>query len=264
MPELPDVQVFKEYLDATALHQEIAGVSVRDDDVLQGISARTLRRRLRNREFESARRHGKHLFARLSEDGWLRLHFGMTGFLEYYKNDCGPEHVRARIDFSNGYHLAYDCQRKFGELGLVEDVDRFIEARDLGPDPLDSGFDLDAFRRVIEGRRGGIKSLLMNQSAIAGIGNIYSDEILFQAGIHPATRVDALDEQTVAHLYRTMRRVLEKAIECRVDPDRFPRSWLTPRRGEADRCPKCDGALKSDTIAGRTAYYCAQHQRRDR
>src|SRR6266853_235892 len=95
MPELPDVETFKRYLDATSLHQRISGVDVRSAYVLKGVSARELARRLKGRRFESSRRHGKHLFVRANGDLWLRLHFGMTGSLEYFKNDeRAPRHAR--------------------------------------------------------------------------------------------------------------------------------------------------------------------------
>jgi formamidopyrimidine-DNA glycosylase len=217
---------------------------------------------LKGRELERTRRHGKHLFARLSGDGWLRLHFGMTGFVEYYRGNGGKEsdHVRLLLEFEDGYRLAYDCQRKLGEVGLVDDVEGFIEQRDLGPDPLAEDFDLERFRELLEGRRGSVKSALMNQSLMAGIGNVYSDETLFQAGIHPMTAVRDMEPSDLRRLHRAMDRVLRTAIERRVDPDDFPRSWLTPRRGARDRCPKCGGALASETIAGRTAWFCTDHQ----
>ena len=95
MPELPDVESFKRYLDATSLHQRIAHVDVLSAYVLKGISARELAHRLKGRCFESSRRHGKHLFVRTDGDVWLRLHFGMTGSLRYFKGEeKAPPHTR--------------------------------------------------------------------------------------------------------------------------------------------------------------------------
>ena len=87
MPELPDVETFKRYLDATSLHQRISGVDVESAYVLKGVSARELARRLKGRCFECSRRHGKHLFVRAGGDVWLRLHFGMTGSLRYFQRN---------------------------------------------------------------------------------------------------------------------------------------------------------------------------------
>src|SRR5213596_3149817 len=107
MPELPDVETFKRYLDRTSLHQRISGVDVRSAYVLKGIPGSELARRLKGRRFESSRRHGKHLFVRANGDLWLRLHFGMTGSLRYFKRE---ERVARRtlvlFAFANGHRLA--------------------------------------------------------------------------------------------------------------------------------------------------------------
>src|SRR5205809_7932038 len=147
MPELPDVETFKRYFDATSLHQRIGHVDVRDSYILKGISARELARGLKGRRFESSRRHGKHLFVRADGDLWLRLHFGMTGSLHYFKHEerapkpasaeaSAGRHTRVLFLFANGQRLAFEDQRKFGEVGLVGDVDQFLKNRALGPDAL--------------------------------------------------------------------------------------------------------------------------------
>src|SRR6059058_3225809 len=104
MPELPDVETFKRYLDATSLYQRITGVDVQSAYVLKGVSARELARRLNGRRFESSRRHGKHLFVRSDGDFWVRLHFGMTGSLRYFKHEQRtPRHTRVLFVFANGH-----------------------------------------------------------------------------------------------------------------------------------------------------------------
>src|SRR5437016_500192 len=138
MPELPDVEIFKRYLDATSLHQRVIGVDVRSAYVLKGVSGRELARRLKGRRFESSRRHGKHLFVRADHYLWLRLHFGMTGSLHYFKHEeQAPKHTRVLFVFANAHRLAFEDQRKFGEIGLIEDVNEFLEKRALGPDALE-------------------------------------------------------------------------------------------------------------------------------
>src|SRR6266436_10198670 len=180
MPELPDVEIFKRYFDATSLHQRIIGVDVRSAYVLKAVSGRELARRLKGRCFESSRRHGKHLFVRTDGDLWLRLHFGMTGSLRYFKDEeKAPPHTRVLFLFAGDYRLAFDDQRKFGEVGLIKNVDEFLKKRVLGPDALD--VDLVEFKKMFTKHRGAVKSILMNQTLIAGIGNIYADEILFHA-----------------------------------------------------------------------------------
>jgi formamidopyrimidine-DNA glycosylase len=261
MPELPDVELFKRYLDATSLHQRIAHVEVRKAYVLKGVTARELARRLKGHRFESSRRHGKHLFVRAGEDVWLRLHFGMTGSLDYYKNEKkASRHARVLFVFGNEYRLAFDDQRQFGEMGLLENVDAFLKKRALGPDALEVS--LAQFKEILGKHRGAVKSILLNQRLIAGIGNIYADEILFHARIHPATEISRLSEKALSKLFRAARYILRKAIAARADANRMPKSWLLRRRGKGEKCPRCGRTLKSATIGGRTAWYCAHCQRK--
>jgi formamidopyrimidine-DNA glycosylase len=261
MPELPDVETFKRYFDATSLHQRIENVEVRDAYILKGISTRELARELKERRFKSTRRHGKHLFVRADGDLWLRLHFGMTGSLRYFKHEeQAPRHTRVLFVFANAHSLAFEDQRKFGEIGLIEDVNNFLKKRALGPDALDVS--LGQFREIFAKHRGAVKTILLNQKLVAGIGNIYADEILFRTRIHPATQVSALKEKTVTKLFRAGRDILKKAIEAKADMDRMPKSWLLPHRGKGGKCPRCGRELKSATIGGRTAWFCAHCQKR--
>src|SRR5881396_416026 len=208
MPELPDVEIFKRYLDATSLHQRIIGVDVRSAYVLKAVSGRELARRLKECRFESSCRHGKHLFVRADHDLWLRLHFGMTGSLRYFKHEQRtPRHTRVLFVFANGHRLAVDDQRKFGEVGLVKDVDEFLKKRALGPDALD--LRLSEFRAIFEKHRGAVKAILLNQKFIAGIGNIYADEILFRARMHPATEISRLGDKAITKLFRATHHILE-------------------------------------------------------
>ncbi len=259
MPELPDVEVFRRCLEATALHQAIARVDVRDRGVL-GVSPRALRGGLAGRAFTGTRRHGKHLFVATDGGPWLVLHFGMTGFLEYSRTaDGASPYARVVFGFANGARLAFDDVRKLGRVSLTDDVDAFVARRRLGPDAL--ALDAGAYRRALARRRGGVKAALMDQTCLAGIGNLYADEILFQAGIHPRRDVATLGERRRDRLYRAIRGVLRTAIRQGVDADRFPRSYLLPRRRAGGRCPRCGGPLRTTQAAGRTGYFCARHQR---
>jgi formamidopyrimidine-DNA glycosylase len=261
MPELPDVETFKRYLDATSLHQRISGVDVESAYVLKAVSARELARRLKERCFKSSRRHGKHLFVRADGELWLRLHFGMTGSLQYFKREeQASKHTRVVFVFASSRCLAFEDQRKFGEVGLVKDVDEFLKKRALGPDALDVS--LSVFREIFEKRRGAVKAILLNQKLIAGIGNIYADEILFRARMHPAAEISRLGNKATTKLFRATRYILEKAIAAKADVNQMPRSWLLPHRGKHGKCPRCGRELKSSTIGGRTAWFCARCQKR--
>lgn len=260
MPELPDVEVFKQYLDATSLHRRIRRVDVSAPRMLRGVSSDEIEAALTGHELAETRRHGKHLFARITGDGWLRLHFGMTGDLAYSKHDATPLHTRLRLDFTNGYHLAFTDMRMFGAIGLVDDVDAFIASEHLGPDALE--LDRAGFRDVLAGHRGAIKSTLMDQHVLAGLGNVYTDEALFAAHVDPRAHTECLDDEMVRDLHRAIRSVLGRAIDARVELERFPRSFLLPHRGRDETCPRCGDALRRVRIGGRTTYYCPRDQPR--
>jgi formamidopyrimidine-DNA glycosylase len=261
MPELPEVETFKRYLDRTSSHQWITSVEVRDAYVLKRVSARKLARRLKGRRFESSHRHGKHLFVRISDELWLRLHFGMTGWLQYLKGDEEtPQTARVLFSFANKRRLGFDDQRKFGEIELIKNVDEFLQRRRIGPDALQVG--LSEFKRIFRMHRGAVKAILLNQRLIAGIGNLYADEILFRACTHPATEAASLSDNDLKELFRAIRYVLEKAIALKTDFNRLPKSWLLPQRGKGGKCPCCGRELKSTTIGGRTAWFCTHCQKR--
>jgi formamidopyrimidine-DNA glycosylase len=262
MPELPDVQIFKQYFDATSLKRKIAAVVQCDPRLLSGVSESSLRRRLSGRSFSETSRHGKYLFARFGEKAFLVLHFGMTGFLRAYKHeDKAPGHIRLLIRFEDGYHLAYDCRRRLGLISLTDAVEPFIQARELGPDALALCADPASFALSLQDHRGSIKTLLMNQKVLAGIGNIYADEILFRAGLHPKKKTGDLDEEERRTLAVKTRHVLETAIGRRAGAKGWPSAWLLPRRQPGRSCPRCSGEIQRITVSGRSTYFCPTHQR---
>lgn len=261
MPELPDVVGFKRYLDATSLHQTIETTHCLDERFIKDVSRTRLQRKLKGAELEHSRRWGKWLFVRLSTDGFLVLHFGMTGQLDYATDDGDlPDYTKLSLHFTNGKRLAIISRRILGQVSFTTEVGPFAESHGLGPDALNVSF--DQFRNILQGRRGAAKSTLMNQGIIAGIGNVYSDEILFQARLDPRTSLDALDDAKLDELYRLTRDVLEEAIRHGAEPAEYPDDWLTPHRGEDERCPRCGGAIERTEVSGRGAYWCPSCQRR--
>jgi formamidopyrimidine-DNA glycosylase len=261
MPELPDVERYKRHLDECCLGRTIRHVEVADKRLVEGLSAAEFARRLAGARIAASRRHGKHLLVRLEPAGWLTMHFGMTGALKHFAgNEPEPEHDRIRFDFADGHHLAYVNRRRLGRLGLVSDADAFIARETLGPDALDPGFDFAAFDAMLREHKKSVKSLLMDQQLIAGIGNVYSDEILFQARLHPATRTDRLDDAGRRRLFEQIKRVLRTAIERGAGSEAFferlPESFLLPHRAAGEKCPGCGGTLAAGKFSGRTAYYC--------
>jgi len=267
MPELPDVENYCRYLKRHGLHKKIEGVTVAAPKILKGTSPRGLARMLEGRTLARARRHGKHLFAQVDDGRWLAFHFGMTGRLEHFRDgEKDPDYDRLRFDFTGGEHLAYVNARMLGGVHLIDDAETFIRSKKLGPDA--ASVDEKTFRERLRGKRGAIKPALMDQTLFAGIGNIYSDEILFQAKIHPCTAVSELDDKSLKQLYRTMRRVLETAVAKGAGAEdverRVPKSWLLAHRRRGGECPRCGGKISTLKMQTRTAYLCPSCQREPR
>lgn len=253
MPELPEVETFGRYFARFALNQRIARVRVLDERILGEIRKDAFVRKLKGRAFTAVRRHGKHLFADTGGP-WLHLHFGMSGDLAYLREEEPPRFARVLFDFDNGARLAFEDMRLFGVADLIDDPDAFILEKGLGPDPLDRNLTADRFAELLDGRRGAIKSLLMSQEIIAGLGNLYVDEILYQTGIHPRRAVNRIAKPAV--LFEAMRGILRTAIA-----GDLPHDALFHHREEGERCPRCGGTLRRTVVFGRTTYFCAKHQR---
>jgi formamidopyrimidine-DNA glycosylase len=261
MPELPEVETYARYFARHALHQRIARVDVLDERILDEIRRETFVRKLKGKKFERVRRHGKHLFAKVGAT-WLHLHFGMTGDLAFYRDaEKAPRFAKVVFAFDGGAYLAFEDVRLFGLADLVDDPDAFIETKGLGPDPLDPLFTSSKFERLFIGRRGAIKSLLMSQEIIAGLGNLYVDEILFQTSIHPRRPVDRLLPAERRALFRTMRRILGEAIRRHGSESELPANYLIHHREVGEFCPKCGAELRKAVVFGRTTFFCGSHQK---
>ncbi|SDK30675.1 Fpg/Nei family DNA glycosylase [Microbulbifer yueqingensis] len=255
MPELPDVERFRRYLEATALHQRIVHLHVPGPELLVDTSPQGLGRTLGGAEFSSATRHGKYLFALTDTGKCLVLHFGMTGELAYSGRERPlPDYTQLEIDFEGDNRLAYIAPRKLGRIAVVNSPDEWISSRELGPDALE--ISEEAFLEQSSRSRSKVKSWLMDQHRLAGIGNYYSDEILFQSHLHPCASMGDLRESERRVLYQNMRRVLQLAIDRDADPAALPRSFLLPHRIKGERCPRCGGTLQQLEVGGRTAYFC--------
>ena len=255
MPELPEVEGFARYFAQHALRQPITRIRVRDERVL-AVRKETLSRALRGQTFRGVHRHGKHLFADAGE-AWLHLHFGMTGDLEFFERD-EPRFSRVIFDFAKG-HLAFIDMRLFGVVDLTPSPEAYIEEHGLGPDPL--LMPVSQFSERVAKRRGAIKALLMSQDFIAGIGNLYADETLFQTNIHPRRPVDRLSDAEVRAVYSGMRRILREVIRVREKDGDWPRRYLSMHREEGERCPKCGGTIQRTVVMSRTTYFCGKHQK---
>ncbi len=199
----------------------------------------------------------------LARDGWLTLHFGMTGDLRYVEPaDAEVPYDRVRLTFAGG-SLVYVNRRMLGRVGLTDDADAFIAAEGLGPDALDPAFDLAALAAALDGRREA-KAVLMDQDVVAGIGNLYADEILFQARLHPRTPGRSLSKAGLKALHDKIKDVLQTAVDCGAGAEQLleclPPGYLLPQRHDGGACPRCGGKVATLKAAGRTSFYCPRCQ----
>lgn len=260
MPELPEVESFGKYLDKTSLDKIIKDVEIKSPELLQNVDAGDLKEKLEGHKFKHTKRYGKYTFTGLDNDFWLILHYGMTGRLKYFKNsDEAPHYDRLLINFEDESHLAFDDPRKFGKINLTSSIEDFIKEKKLGYDALE--IDLKTFKQIFEKKKGAVKSVLMDQHIIAGIGNIYSDEILFQACIHPKTPVNRLDGTQIGRIFKVMKKVLRTSVDKRIADEELPDSFIIPNRKKNGKCPNSDVKLKTVKVSSRTAYYCPECQK---
>jgi formamidopyrimidine-DNA glycosylase len=261
MPELPDVETFKRYIDSTSLHKKIIDVNVKNTRILEGISQNKIKKTLQNNRFISTSRHGKYLFIETNQSGWLILHFGMTGYIKYFKNlKEEPSHTRFLLTLENGYHFAFHNQRLLGKIGFTDHREHYIKDKKLGIDALQ--ITCETLKHLFEKRTAMIKSTLMNQHVIAGIGNIYADEILFQSRVHPTLKTNEISGNKVRDIYQNMKRVLEVAIDAQANSDDFPSTYIIPHRKKNGTCPIENESLETIKVNGRTTYFCPVHQKK--
>ncbi|GBD44144.1 Formamidopyrimidine-DNA glycosylase [bacterium HR40] len=263
MPELPDVELFRRIFEEHGLGRQVATVEVLDPRILEDIDAEALSAALAGDLFQAAHRHGKHLFVARRRGGYLHMHFGLTGALTWYEGEM-PPWTRVAFGFCAPPHLAYVNLRLLGRVGLVEDMRTYLAAHDIGPDALDPRLDEDSFATALGHGRRPIKAALLDQSVVAGIGNVYADEILFQAGLRPDVPVSALDRGWRRRLFRAMRTVLETAVRRGAASEHFterlPEGYLTRVRGGDGHCPRCGTPLARFRTGGRTGYFCGRCQ----
>lgn len=265
MPELPDVEYLREYAESTSLHKKIESTSLHDSSLLENTSPQLLARRLKGEQFDAAPRHGKHLFLRLAGERGskeaLMLHLGMTGTLRSYafsSRESPPEYTALEIRFTDGYALACVNKRRLGQIAIVEDIDAYVREQELGPDALAAT--RDQLAEVIRDGRGAVKSTLMNQSRLAGLGNIYTDEVLFQARVDPRKNCGEITDSEIRTIHDQIHRVCDHAILAHADPQSMPESFLIRRRESGAECPKCGGTVRKVTVSGRSAYLCESCQ----
>ncbi|BBA95428.1 putative formamidopyrimidine-DNA glycosylase [Actinacidiphila reveromycinica] len=259
MPELPDVEGFRRVLRSNGRGRRIEKVEVRDSGVLRGVSARRLRRALEGHRFLEPERRGKWLVARTDGGAAVLLHFGMTGELVACPPGEPPHrHDRVRFDLSGGRGVRFRDQRKLQGLRLAAS-DAGVERALGGQGPDAAAVGEGTLRELLRRRRATAKSVLMDQSALAGLGNLLVDEILWRAHLHPSRPANSLTRGECRRIHTAMTRVLDQSVRAGRVPGRP--TWLTGHRGQTPpTCPRGHARLHRDRIAGRTTFWCPRCQ----
>jgi len=262
MPELPDVEFVVRMLRRRTVGRRIARVTVLDRSVVRSPTPALFARRLRGRVVQRVHRRGKYLLVALSGGTTVVGHLRMTGeFVVLPRREPPRRHTRLVIGLDDR-DIRFIDQRRFGHVDLVATgaVDDVKGLRGLGLEPLSPAFTLEQFRDLVRARRGALKGFLLRQDVIAGIGNLYADEILYHARLHPAQQTHALRPQEVRRLYHAIRTVLTRAIRALSRRD-GPVGELLRVRTRDGVCPRSRHRLRTATISGRTAYFCPHCQR---
>lgn len=271
MPELPEVEVFRHFVEEYALNKNVTAVEILKPKILQKTTPDALKSAVEGHPFIRAERRGKHLLLEVGKKGpWVFMHFGLTGYLSWTKNgqtlvnaygdpDRPEDHVRVRFDFADGSELNFHEMRMFGKLGLADSLEEYVSRNKLGPDAL--AVDEKTFHeRLLAKAKGQIKPVLMDQAVFAGIGNVYADEMLYQCRVHPEKRISEIDPKTLKCLYQQMVEVLQKTVDCNADRTCLPKGYLLHTRHKNAQCPRDGEKIHIKEVGGRTTYFCPKCQ----
>ena len=282
MPELPEVETTVRGLKKEILNLKILDIwtdlktkDKRKDDTVSNPKYFTFfRKEVKNKKILSVERRAKNILINLSGDKTILIHLKMTGYLFYGKH-MDSNYVHVIFYLSNKKELSFSDVRKFGKITLLntKTAHGSKHLKDFGPEPLSEKFTLEKFKeRLNKKSNGKIKTVLLDQTVIAGIGNIYSDEILWEAGIHPERKVSKIKEIEFKKMYEAMKKILNKSIKLGGDsisdylnlyglPGKFQTQHQAYQR-TSKKCRKrgCKGVIMRKMINNRSSHFCSYHQ----
>jgi formamidopyrimidine-DNA glycosylase len=295
MPELPEVETIRRQLEPTILGRRIEAVEVLDARWSRPVPPREVELALAGRRIERVGRRGKYLVLGLDDGRTLAMHLRMTGNLLLAAGDADapsgdgtvklggprgygggiePRHLRAVLHLEGGARLLFTDPRRFGQAVVLDDeaeLDRYFASR-LGIEPLSEALTADELCRLAAGRRAPLKSFLLNQLGIAGIGNIYADEALHRAALHPLSPAGSMKPEDCERLRRGIVEALEAGLrsggasvddylDARGERGTMQGEFLVHTR-EGAPCPRCGAEIRRIVVAGRSTYFCPSCQRR--
>ncbi len=282
MPELPEVQTTVNGINKTAKGRTIVGVSTSynseyyksKDEIKNPEYFKKFKKLVLGKKILKAERRAKNILIHLSSGYTILAHMKMTGYF-YYNAPADAQFIRLVFNLDNGKNLSLSDMRRFAKVTLIETekLHSSIHLADLGPEPLEDDFQFSDFKtQLIKRAKGKIKQVLMDPSIVAGIGNIYSDEILWRADIHPLSIVERIPEKNLKLAYKAMKEVLNKGIDFGGDSMSDYRN-IEGKKGQFQDhhrayrkhktlCTKksCPGMLERVIVGARSAHFCPVHQ----
>ncbi len=263
MPELPEVETIKRELEPHVVGRELTAVNICDTKIVAHLSPKILKDRITGKRIESLKRRGKYLLFRLSSGDYLIIHLRMSGAILLNPQQPLP-HTRLILRLDDGTELVFTDRRRLGIVSLT-DSEKPVEDK-LGPEPLKPHFTAEEFANRLQRRKAPIKAVLLDQKVIAGIGNMYADEALFKAGIHPLRPANSLSLQETERLHTAIISTLRSAIK---NKGASVETYLRPN-GETGTahfhfkvahrggrpCPTCGTPIQRLPIRNRGSYFC--------
>lgn len=269
MPELPEVETTVRELENKIIGRKILKVWT-DAEKLFKPNFLAFEKGVIGRTVKEVSRRGKNIIIQLDSGKYILVHQKLTGSLLYGAEIKGL-YIHLILTLDKG-KLGLSDLRKFAKVAFISDLENSPDYKNLGPEPLSREFRLDKFREIFKKTKGKIKKVLMDQEKIAGIGNIYSDEILFEAKISPLREISSLKEKDIKALYLAIGKILKKAIKAKgtsVSDYRRPsgekggfEKYLKVYQREGGLCPRrCGGRIKRLKFGGRSAHFCPRCQK---
>lgn len=268
MPELPEVESTVVYLRERVANELIHNVEVNWARTVQYPSVNDFKRKLVGCSISAVERRGKYIVFVLESNSqkpcFLFSHLRMTGSFDVVSQDAPKsKHDRILLRLKSGKEIRFNDPRKFGRFYLGSEKDACTSH--LGPEPLDSAFTADVLLQILQARSGRMKSVLLDQSAVAGLGNIYVDEVLWASRIHPLLPAKEVTADQTVLLHRSIQKILRKAIESKgtdfgdgVVAYGMYRPKVYGRTGQ--KCPRCRSLVKRIVVGQRSTHYCAKCQ----
>jgi len=266
VPELPEVETIKNELLPHILGREVTAVTLLWEGIVRRPSVEEFYSRVIGQRITGVTRHGKYLLFSLSSGEILVMHMKMTGSL--LLDSADDRFTRAIIHLGDGTKLYFRDPRKFGAMWLTGDENTVADR--LGPEPLEDGFTPEVLAQRLHNRVAPIKAILLDQAFLAGIGNMYADEALFAAGIHPLRQGGSLTRDEIERLHRAIRRVLWSAIGNKgASVQNYWRPGGEPgtahfefkvAHGRGKECPNCGTPIRRITVRNRGTYFCPNCQ----